>query len=305
MSLGPLPNRRRGASLLIGTLQGCLGAIFLGSTILFFNGLQMLSLVLRPFSHEAFRRFNSWAAGTWWGLCVQLSEFFYGTRLVLTGDDVPHDDNAVIVLNHQSMTDIPVVLAVAHGKGRLGDLKWFVKDVVKYVPGIGWGMLFLDCLFIKRNWTEDRDYVLRVFEKVIRYSVPIWLVSFVEGTRVRPSKLAHSQKYARENNLMPPQHVLIPRTKGFVASVQSLRDYLDAVYDFTIGYVEGVPTIWQWIRGDVQRVHVHVRRYAVDQLPREDEALSRWLLRIFEEKDQLLSRYYENGSFPARDGTSP
>lgn len=297
MPLGPLVVRRRGISLVMGTLQGALSSVFLGVTIIVFNGLQMMSLVLRPFSHEAFRRFNSWAADTWWGLCVLLAEYFYGTRLVLTGDAVPRDENTVIILNHQSMTDIPVVLAFAKSKGRLGDLKWFVKDVVKYVPGIGWGMLFLDCLFIKRDWTEDRAYVLRVFQKILRQSIPMWLVSFVEGTRVRPPKLAQSRTYAQESGLRPPEHVLIPRTKGFVASVRSLHGHADAVYDLTIGYVEGVPTIWQWIRGDVRRVHVHVRRFPIAGLPPDDDGLSRWLIRVFEEKDGLLTGYYERGSF--------
>src|SRR3990167_3291626 len=167
------------------TIRGLLGALFLGATIIVFNGLQMMSLVLRPFSQSAFRSFNCWVAGAWWGLCVRLLEGLNGTRLVVTGDDVPYDDNVIIVLNHQSMTDIPVVLALAYRKRRLGNLKWFVKDIAKYVPGIGWGMLFLDCLFIKRNWTDDRNYILRVFDRIIRYSVPIWLVSFVEGTRLR------------------------------------------------------------------------------------------------------------------------
>lgn len=257
----------------------------------------MLSLVLRPFSHGAFRRFNSWAADTWWGLCVQLSEFFYGTRVVLTGDAIPNDENAIIVLNHQSMTDIPVVLAFARSKGRLGDLKWFVKDVIKYVPGIGWGMLFLDCLFIKRNWTDDQNYVLKVFGRILRHATPMWLVSFVEGTRVTASKLSQSRKYALQNGLRAPEHVLIPRTKGFSASVKALRGHAQAVYDLTIGYVAGVPSIWQWIRGDARIVHLHVRRFGLPDLPQDEEGLSAWLVRIFQEKDGLLSLYYQRGCF--------
>lgn len=277
--------------------RGLVGAFFLGITIIVFNALQMLTLILRPFSQKAFRRLNCWMAGTWWGLCVTFSESLNGTKLILTGDDVPSHENALIVLNHQSMTDIPVVLAFARRKERLGDLKWFVKDIAKYVPGIGWGMLFLDCLFIKRNWTDDRHYILKVFERILKYSIPIWLISFVEGTRLTPAKLARSRRYAEEKGIVPLQHVLMPRTKGFTASVRALEGHLNAVYDLTIGYVEGVPTLWQWIRGDVREVHVHVRHYPVNQLSRDDESLSRWLLQIFREKDDLLDGYYQSGKF--------
>ncbi len=79
MPLEPLKVRRGGVSGVVTTLQGSLSSIFLGVTIIVFNGLQMVSLIMRPFSHQAFRRFNSWAAGTWWGLCVLLSRLFYGT----------------------------------------------------------------------------------------------------------------------------------------------------------------------------------------------------------------------------------
>jgi hypothetical protein len=128
-------------------------------------------------------------------------------------------------------------------------------------------------------------------------------MTFVEGTRVRPAKLARSQAYAREHGMKELHHVLVPRTKGFVASVQNLRGHVTAVYDLTIGYENGVPTLWQWIKGYVRRVHLHVRRYPVESLPVEEEPLSAWLVERFEEKDRLLESYYRSGSFP--DGTAP
>ena len=51
------------------------------------------------------------------------------------------------------------------------------------------------------------------------------------------SKHDAAVKFAKAKGLPEPKHVLIPRTKGFVATVQGLRDdLLDAVYDVTIWY---------------------------------------------------------------------
>lgn len=277
--------------------RAALAILFLGPTLLLANGLQMLSLVIRPFSFKIFRRANSAIAGSWWGLCVHAGEFFYGIKIIVSGDEIPRNENSVVVLNHQSMTDITVLLAYAKSKGRLGDLKWFVKDIIKYFPGVGWGMLFLNCLFIKRNWTEDKKYIHNMFEKILRHSIPLWLVSFVEGTRVRPSKLAQSQKYAQENGLPLLKHLLLPRTKGFVASVQALRPHLQAVYDITVGYVQEVPTLWQWVCGDVRKVFVHVQRFPIQTLPQKDPDLSQWLMKLFVTKDNLLDQFYKKGSF--------
>jgi 1-acyl-sn-glycerol-3-phosphate acyltransferase len=241
-------------------------------------------------------------AKTWWGWCALAAEKLYGTTLIMSGDDVPMRENAIVILNHQEMADITVIFSFARAKERVGDLKWFVKDVLKYVPGIGWGMLFLDCPFVKRDWTADRDYIHGVFQNILKNDVPLWLMTFAEGTRVRPEKIARSQEYAEKQGLPRLEHVLLPRTKGFVASVQSLRGHVDAVYDLTIGYVGGVPTLWQWIKGYVRRVHLNVRRYSIDVMPEEGEPLSTWLMDRYQEKDLLLDYFYQNSTFPDAKG---
>ncbi len=263
------------------------------------NLIQTLSLIAKPFSQTIFRRINRWAADTWWSWCDLSAKKLYRIQIILTGENLPIGENSIVILNHQSMADIPVVFSIAKEKGRLGDLKWFVKDTLKYVPGIGWGMLFLDCLFVKRDWTADREHVCRIFKKFLTDSIPLWLMIFVEGSRFRPETLRRSREYAEKNHFEPYRHLLFPRTKGFTASVDSLRTHIDAVYDLTIGYVNGTPTLWMWITGKVRSVHVHIRRFPIDQLPRQETALSQWLLERFREKDLLLDQFYKKGAFSA------
>jgi len=298
MPLKPLPEPDSRLARFKGFVSGAITFALLFSILIAFNVLQTASLVIKIFSPKAFRRANQRMARIWWGWCALWAEKVYGTTWIMSGDDVPMRENAIVVLNHQEMADITVTFSFARTKGRVGDLKWFVKDILKYVPGVGWGMLFLDCPFIKRNWTADKDYIHNVFRNILNYDVPIWLMTFAEGTRVRPEKIARSREYAEQHGMTPLEHVLIPRTKGFVASVQSLRGHVDAVYDLTIGYVDGVPTLRQWIKGYVRKVHLDVRRYAIDVLPEDGEALSDWLIKRFEEKDRLLDYYYSNSAFP-------
>ena len=269
-------------------------------TLLPINLLQLLSLVLFPFSRTAFRAVNRWCANTWWGLCVTGAERFNDTRVVLTGDDVPMRESAILLANHQQMPDIPAIMKFCKTKDRLGDLKFFVKKQLKWVPGMGWGMQFLDCLFIDRDWASDSDQIRRTFDRLVSGKVPVHLVSFVEGTRLTLAKLEVAQSYASEHGLSVPRHTLVPRSKGFAASVEGLRSHITAVYDLTIGYEEGVPSLWQYIKGLVKRVHVHVRRFPIDELPLSADGLRQWLFTRWEEKNQLLDGYYETGSFPER-----
>jgi len=294
MPLEPLKDSGGPFATLRGTAIIALGIC----TLLPVNLLQLSSLVLRPFSRHAFRRVNRWCADTWWGWCVIWAERLYGLRVITTGDVVPMRENALLVSNHQQMPDITALMSFARTKERLGDLKFFVKKQLKWVPGMGWGMQFLDCLYIDRDWASDRERIQKTFASLVEGKVPVFLVSFAEGTRLTLPKLEAAQAYARENGLTIPRHTLIPRSKGFAASVEGLRTHIDAVYDLTIGYEGAVPSLWQYIKGMVQRIHLHVRRFPIAEMPESVDELREWLMARWEEKNQLLDHFYATGAFP-------
>jgi 1-acyl-sn-glycerol-3-phosphate acyltransferase len=288
---------------LVARIKGWIGftvtALFLFSTLFFFNFLQMVSLLVRPFSRTAFRRANTFLASIWWGWCAIGAERGYRIKMVFSGDPLPLRENAMVFANHQQMVDPLALLSLARRQNRIGDLKWFAKKQIKYAPGIGWGLRFLDCLFLQRNWESDRKMVERTFSKFIVEDIPLWLIAFSEGTRITPEKLAQSQAYATKQGLQVPRYTLVPRTKGFVAAVTALRSHFKAVYDVTIGYPEGIPKLGQYMKGYVHEIHFHVRRFPIDMLPPE-EGLSAWLVERFQEKDLLMAYFWKQGEFPSR-----
>ncbi|MDR3606488.1 MAG: lysophospholipid acyltransferase family protein [Oligoflexia bacterium] len=288
----------------IGKARGFLifltGSLLLGGSVIFCNFLQMLTLLIRPFSSGVFRIANRKIAGTWWKACVIWMENVVRVKVDFTGDDLPPDENAIVFSNHQQMPDILVLMALAAPKGRLGDLKWFVKEVLKYVPGIGWGMLFLDCLFVKREWTADRQRIEATFKKYRDARIPFWLISFVESTRITPAKLAKAQEFARKRGLYIPQRVLVPRSRGFIASVEGLGELADSVYDVTIAFEGGIPSLYQYLAGVTPRVAVHVKRFLRAELPATEIGLADWLAKRFVEKDERLVQFQKSGSLEIR-----
>ncbi|MCU0234962.1 MAG: lysophospholipid acyltransferase family protein [Thermoanaerobaculales bacterium] len=226
MPRGPLS--ARGGRLATLRASALLAAGF--TTLLGFNLVMVASLLLLPFSRRACRAVTRWCADTWWGWCVSAAELAYGVRIEITGDDVPPRENALLIVNHQQMVDIPVLMKLARTKGRLGDMKYFIKREFKWFPGMGWGLQMLDAVFVARDWAADRERIGRTFARLVDGRVPMYLVSFAEGTRFTLAKLAGAQAYAREHGLPVPRHTLVPRTKGVVASIDGLRSHLDAVY---------------------------------------------------------------------------
>lgn len=287
-----------GLRKMIGFARGFLIASFLFSTLILFNLLQTLSLIVRPFSKRLFRAINCGVAASWWGWCVLGSKYLYGMRPIYTGDVVPDRENAIVFANHQQMPDVIILLALAREKHRIGNMKWFVKHALKYVPGMGWGLSFLDCFFLRRNWDSDQKLIESTFSKFRREQIPLWLCSFPEGTRITEEKLVRSQAFMSSRSIPIFRHVLFPRVKGFVASVTALRPHLNAVYDVTIGYPKGIPTLWQWIEGWVGDWHIHVRRFPISVLPEQSKDLSMWLTLRYQEKDTLMSHFHQFGRFP-------
>ena len=286
---GPLASLRAIALLAVGF-----------ATLLFFNLVQIASLAMLPFSSNAARRLNRWCADTWWGWCVSAAELMYGVRVEITGDDVPMRENALLIVNHQQMPDIPALMKFARTKDRLGDMKYFIKKEFKWLPGMGWGLQMLDSVFVDRRWTADQDRIRRTFARIVDNRVPIYLVSFAEGTRLTAPKLEAARSYARDRALPVPRHTLVPRTKGVVASIQGLRSHIDAVYDITIGYEGAVPSLWHYLKGLVHRIHLSVHRFPIDELPESAEGLRQWVHDRWLVKDDLLEHFYATGAFPQK-----
>jgi hypothetical protein len=267
--------------------------------VLLCNVFQMASLLLLPFSGAAFRTVNRNIARLWFSSLAIFLERLPGLEFVQTGDTLPVKENVFVVCNHQSGADIPVIVVLAHRCRRTADLKWFVKDVIKWVPGIGWGMLFLDCLFLKRNWTADKEKILATFERLRRNKTPFFLLSYVEGTRLTKAKRDRSQEYCKKAGLPVLTHVLSPRTRGFEATLEGLGAMADAVYDVTLAF-EGFPTgevpgFGDLLWGRIHRVHIHVKRYPASTLPQTKEGRVQWILDRFTEKDRLLANFYRTG----------
>lgn len=273
-------------------LRGILIFLFLFIFIILINIIQITSILFIPLSKKVFRRINTFLAGSWWGTAEWVMRKA-GINVVISGDKLFPRENIILISNHQGMSDIPVLFKLAKEMKQIDHMKWFIKDIIKYVPGIGWGMLFLDGLFLKRNWDKDRQKIEGTFKKFFKDNIPIWLILFPEGTRFRPEKLKLMERVAKSKNLPPLNHVLLPRAKGFTASVQGLRGHCKAVLDATIIYEGTAPTITDLVLGKVSKVHLHVKRFELDDLTDDKDELNHWITQRFYIKDEMIAQFHK------------
>lgn len=135
---------------------------------------------------------------------------------------------------------------------------------------------------------------------------PSGLISYSEATRYTPARAAGTTAWCTAHDKPQPRHLLYPRTRGFVATVQQLRHttHVTAIYDVTLAYAYGnrfmlAPTMWESLaRGKLSvaaeeggagyRFHVHVKRYELAQMPVKETELAEWLEQRWMEKGDWL-----------------
>ncbi|CAO3660009.1 unnamed protein product [Rhizopus stolonifer] len=143
----------------------------------------------------------------------------------------------------------------------------------------------------------------------------MWLLLFPEGTVVSETTRKKSKDYAEKNNVKDNRYTLLPRSTGLRLCATVLKDDVEYLYDFTIGYSgvtsTEIPEKVYTIQGIFffnrypKQVHIHVRRYKVNTIPLENEKeFNGWVFDRWSEKDELMTRFYDTNSFVTEGQTS-
>jgi 1-acyl-sn-glycerol-3-phosphate acyltransferase len=260
-----------------------------------------------------------------WNWIQVIFEAINGGKITMSGDTLPAGESAIVIANHVSWTDFYMIQFLAIQSGMLGRCRWFAKIELRLVPLLGWGIWAMGMPMVSRQWTKDKKELDRVFAGIVVRKWPTCmtqiavetcrcllhpgLISFSEATRFTPRKYEETKIWCKENDKPVPKHLLYPRTKGFVTTVQHLRKskHVTAVYDISIAYSHHnkfleAPTIWESLScGDLSgkrgyKFHVDVRRIPIVDLPESDAELAKWLETRWIAKGEFLEEKREEWS---------
>eukprot|EP00850_Spirogloea_muscicola_P007874 SM000041S15433 [mRNA] locus=s41:68104:70878:- [translate_table: standard] len=289
-----------------------LGLMFLCSGLLV-NIIQLLSmLVLLPFSRKLYRKVNMVLLDAFWSQLVWLVEWWGRSEVRVYTDagtfEMMGKEHALLICNHRSDIDWVVgwVLAkVGTAEERVSWRHSSPDEEISAIPAaleqqvIGWSMWFSEYMFLARDWTKDEALLKKGYDRFRNFPGSMWMALFVEGTRFTQEKLEAAQEYAASIGLPVPRNVLVPRTKGFVATVNGLRPFVPALYDITVAIPKEspLPTFGGLMNRRPTKFHVHVRRVLMRELPEKDDILSEWCKEAFREKDALLDDHQANNTF--------
>ncbi|KXH32417.1 acyltransferase [Colletotrichum nymphaeae SA-01] len=210
-------------------------------------------------------------------------------------------------------------VAYANSPSMHGHIYIILKESLKYIPGVGAGMMFYGFIFMSRKMSTDQPRLAHRLQKLKKqhigangnkYLDPMWLLLFPEGTNLSTNGRRKSAAWAKKNDLKDPEHVLLPRSTGTFFCLNELKGSLDYVYDCTVAY-EGVPrgkfgdqfftlTSTYFQGRPPKSVNFHWRRFHLADIPLDDaKVFDTWLRERWYEKDAIMEEYLSTGRFPA------
>lgn len=331
------------ALVIIIFLTGCLSIVasqFI--IIIFFNNDEITKQEMLNFSKKNFVI-----------LLTFVTKWVSPTHLIITHDDsIPDntfqyltkksggekllisnlDSKAIIMANHQIYSDWLFLWWIAYLNNCADNFYIIMKDSLKKIPILGYGMENYNFIFLSRKWENDQKIMTEQLNKINETNLnkdikedlkKNWLLIFPEGTNMSDNRKEISDNFIKKNNYKLLNQVLLPRVRGLYLSICTLSKTSKFLYDFTIGYsghknyefaqdIFTLNNIYLFGKGP-KEVHMHIRSFDIKKIPgiisidnesiSEDELNKKmnlfqdWLFERWQEKDQLLIDFYKNSKF--------
>uniref|UniRef100_A0A8D1Z0P9 Phospholipid/glycerol acyltransferase domain-containing protein n=1 Tax=Sus scrofa TaxID=9823 RepID=A0A8D1Z0P9_PIG len=230
-------------------------------------------------------------------------ENYTGVQILLYGDLPKNKENIIYLANHQSTVDWIIADILAIRQNALGHVRYVLKDGLKWLPLYGCYFSQHGGIYVKRSAKFNEKEMRKKLQSYVNAGTPMYLVIFPEGTRYNPELtkvLSASQAFAAQKVL---KHVLTPRIKATHVAFDSMKSYLDAVYDVTVAF-EGTmddkgqrkeaPSMVEFLCKECPKIHIHLDRIEKKDVPEEQVYMKRWLHERFEIKDKLLIEFYDS-----------
>lgn len=188
----------------------------------------------------------------------------------------------------------------------LSYVKAFAKNAIKYLIVFGWFFGLSEQIFLQRSFEKDKKIIEDAMRNFLRYPSSVCIMMPAEGTRFTKAKHEASMKFAEKNNLQPLKHHLIPRARGFMTCVPTLKENSDIISVLNMQVVfdpkaEVQPKLINIIRGESVSAHIYL-----DIVPMENlEASNECLLEIYKQKDELHDSFLKFGNFHEGRNATP
>lgn len=281
----------------------CFAISYFTSGLIINTAQCILYFGLKPFNKRLYRTLGYYLCYSFYCQLVFLADWWSGSTLYvyISDEDLKYcgKEHVLLLMNHSYEVDWLVGWMFCDKVGVLGNCKAYAKKVIQYIPTIGWSWKFAEFVFLERSFEKDKETIGHQIKEIMDYPDSVWLLLNAEGTRFTEKKHEASIQFARERGMVELKHHLIPRTKGFTASMPHLRGK-SSILDIQLGISKDSsvkPTIFNILNGKPITAHMHVRRIPSESVPENEEQAAEWLQELFRQKDAMQDSFHTHGDF--------
>ena len=202
----------------------------------------------------------------------------------------------LLVCNHQSWSDIPILLFLLGG--RIPVFRFFVKRQMLWVPIVGLACWAMEFPFMRRYSREqleakpelrgkDQQATQLFCERMKRH--PATIVNYLEGTRFTQAK--------HDRQASPYRHLLKPKSGGVAYVVTHLGERVSTLVDVTIIY-PAAKGFWAFLSGQLGAVKVRIQLREIPETFKSGDyqnsesfrqQFQQWVGEIWQQKDELIA----------------
>ena len=272
------------------------------STLLHTSLLFVMAMLKWLLPFLAVRKWLSWLlikiAESWVTFNSRLIDVVTPTKFIVTGlDSLKYEGWYLVISNHQSWVDIPVLQKIFNRK--IPFLKFFLKDQLIWVPFLGLAWWALDFPFMKRYSKafleknpqlkgKDVEATRKACER-FKFQ-PVSVMNFVEGTRFTAAK------HLRQASPFPD--LLKVKAGGIAFVLDAMGESMKSILDVTIVYSDRRPRLFDLFAGRIRHIHINVveREITPDMLGDYENDIEfrarfqRWLNTVWKEKQKTIER---------------
>lgn len=237
----------------------------------------------------------------WKLYCVSVYEVLFQTKVSIYGK-VPSNEAAnLMIMNHRTRFDWLYLFSYQVRHASLRRYTISLKNMLKFLPGIGWAMQIAGYIFLDRKWEDDQRTISRCLKVFKHTDYKPQILLFPEGTDLTKNTKSRSDTYAEKYNLQKYDFVLHPRTTGFTHIVQEMKkdEMLDCITDITIAYPGTIPqNESDIVKGNFPtEIHFLINWYPNKSIPTDKDDLDSWCKERWSHKEKVLKNFYEKKSF--------
>lgn len=197
-----------------------------------------------------------------------------GIQFQIEGE-LPDHPAPIVVVNHQSWFDIPILQHVVTGQGPI--LKFLIKRNLVWVPIVGWICWALGFPRLNRgtgDGAREKDYAAIESASTTLNEERGAMLIFSEGTRFT------RQKHRKQQS--PFRHLLLPRPGGLKIALGAVPPDTPIV-DVSLAY-HGTTNFWRCLGGATRTIDVRFRTFRADEVLDSRD----WLMQQWREKDAWI-----------------